>query len=94
PDEGGSSGGKGGVVRNCFTCGLPGHHFLECLKKNERCFKCGDPGHKTDQCKKGVVCFNCKEAGHKSNVCKKSRVAEGKVFALDGGDAEADNLIR
>ncbi|MCI86220.1 cellular nucleic acid-binding protein, partial [Trifolium medium] len=53
-----------------------------------------DPGHKADQCKKGVVCFNCKETGHKSNVCKKPRVAGGKVFALDGGDVEADNLIR
>ncbi|MCI59563.1 cellular nucleic acid-binding protein, partial [Trifolium medium] len=47
-----------------------------------------------DQCMKGVVCFNCKEAGHKSNVCKKPRAAGGKVFALDGGDVEADNLIR
>ncbi|MCI77343.1 hypothetical protein A2U01_0098613, partial [Trifolium medium] len=47
-----------------------------------------------DQCTKGVVCFNCKEAGHKSNVCKKPRVAGGKVLALDGGDAKADNLIR
>ncbi|MCI55819.1 hypothetical protein A2U01_0077070, partial [Trifolium medium] len=47
-----------------------------------------------DQYTKGVVCFNCKEAGHKSNVSKKPRVAEGKVFALDDGDAEADNLIR
>ncbi|MCI46088.1 cellular nucleic acid-binding protein, partial [Trifolium medium] len=27
PDEGGSSGGRGSGVRNCFTCGLPGHHF-------------------------------------------------------------------
>ncbi|MCI64974.1 hypothetical protein A2U01_0086232, partial [Trifolium medium] len=49
---------------------------------------------KADQCKKGVVCFNCKEASHKSNVCKKPRVAGEKVFALDGGDVEADNLIR
>ncbi|MCI76210.1 hypothetical protein A2U01_0097479, partial [Trifolium medium] len=55
--------------------------------------KCGDPSHKADQCPKGVVCFNWKEAGHKSNVCKKPRVAGGKVFALDDGDVEADNLI-
>ncbi|MCI90688.1 hypothetical protein A2U01_0111982, partial [Trifolium medium] len=44
PDEGGSSGGRGGCVKNYFTCGLPSHHFLECPKKNERCFKCGDLG--------------------------------------------------
>ncbi|MCI90820.1 hypothetical protein A2U01_0112114, partial [Trifolium medium] len=47
-----------------------------------------------DQCPKGVVCFNCKEAGQESNVCKKPRATGGKVFALDGGDVEADNLIR
>ncbi|MCI96133.1 hypothetical protein A2U01_0117433, partial [Trifolium medium] len=47
-----------------------------------------------DQCPKGVVCFNYKEAGHKINVCKKPRAAGGKVFALDEGDVEADNLIR
>ncbi|MCI82158.1 cellular nucleic acid-binding protein, partial [Trifolium medium] len=52
-----------------------------------------DLGHKAEECKKPVVCFNCKEGGHKSNVCKKPRVTEGKVFALDGGDVEADNLI-
>ncbi|MCI87530.1 cellular nucleic acid-binding protein, partial [Trifolium medium] len=68
--------------------------FFECPKKEGKCFKCGDPGHKTEECKKPVVCFNCKEEGHKSNVCKKPRVARGKVFALDGGDVEADNLIR
>ncbi|MCI67610.1 gag protein, partial [Trifolium medium] len=50
----GSSGGRGGGTRNCFTCGLPGHHFFECPKKEGKCFKCGDPGHKADQCKKGV----------------------------------------
>ncbi|MCI56458.1 cellular nucleic acid-binding protein, partial [Trifolium medium] len=72
---------------------MSGHCFFECPKKEGRCFKCGDLGHKTDQCPKGVVCFNCKEAGRKSNVCKKPRVAGGKVFALDGGDVEADNLI-
>ncbi|MCI52535.1 cellular nucleic acid-binding protein, partial [Trifolium medium] len=66
----------------------------ECPKKDLKCFKCGDPNHKTDQCPKGVVCFNCKEAGHKSNVCKKPRAVGGKVFALDGGDVEVDNLIR
>ncbi|MCI94695.1 hypothetical protein A2U01_0115993, partial [Trifolium medium] len=33
PDEGGSSGGRGSEVRNCFTCGLPGHHFYDCPKK-------------------------------------------------------------
>ncbi|MCI58596.1 cellular nucleic acid-binding protein, partial [Trifolium medium] len=71
PDEGGSSGGRGGRVRNCFTCGLPGHHFYDCQKKGGKCFKYGDPGHMADQWSKGVVCFNCKEAGHKSNVCKK-----------------------
>ncbi|MCI70590.1 cellular nucleic acid-binding protein, partial [Trifolium medium] len=60
-DEGGSGGGKGGGVRDCFICGVPGHRFFECPKKDGRCFKCGDPGHKADQCKKGVVCFNCKE---------------------------------
>ncbi|PNX63432.1 hypothetical protein L195_g061624 [Trifolium pratense] len=27
-------------------------------------------------------------------MCKKPRAAGGKVFALDGGDVEADNLIR
>ncbi|MCI91057.1 cellular nucleic acid-binding protein, partial [Trifolium medium] len=59
-----------------------------------KCLKCGDPNHMTDQCKKGVVFFNCKEAGHKSNVCKKPRADGGKVFALDGGDLEANNLIR
>ncbi|MCI93933.1 hypothetical protein A2U01_0115231, partial [Trifolium medium] len=25
PDEGGASGVKGGVDKNCFKCGLPGH---------------------------------------------------------------------
>ncbi|MCI97049.1 hypothetical protein A2U01_0118349, partial [Trifolium medium] len=35
PDEGGSSGGRGGGVKTCFTCGLPGHHFFDCPKKNE-----------------------------------------------------------
>ncbi|MCI82597.1 hypothetical protein A2U01_0103871, partial [Trifolium medium] len=45
-------------------------------------------------CKKGIICFNCKEPGHKSNVCKKPIAAGGKVFALDGGGVEADNLIR
>ncbi|MCI62246.1 cellular nucleic acid-binding protein, partial [Trifolium medium] len=81
-------------ARDCHICGVPGHRFFECPKKEERCFKCGDPGHKVDQCPKGVVRFNSKEAGHKSNVYKKPRVAGGKVFALDGGDVEADNLIR
>ncbi|MCI43098.1 hypothetical protein A2U01_0064335, partial [Trifolium medium] len=33
PDEGGSSGGRGGGARNCFTCGLPGYHFYDCPKK-------------------------------------------------------------
>ncbi|MCI53710.1 cellular nucleic acid-binding protein, partial [Trifolium medium] len=79
---------------SCFKCGLPGHCFFECPKNDGKCMKCGDPNHRTNQCKKGVVCFNCKEAGHKSNACKKPRVAGGKVFALDGGDVEADNLIR
>ncbi|MCI45648.1 cellular nucleic acid-binding protein, partial [Trifolium medium] len=83
PDEGGTSGGKvGGIDKNCFKCGLSGHHFFECPKKDWKCFKCGDLNHKTDQCPKGVVCFNCKEDGHKSNVCKKPRAAGGKVFAL------------
>ncbi|MCI59738.1 cellular nucleic acid-binding protein, partial [Trifolium medium] len=50
PDEG-SSFGRGGGIRNCFTCGLPGHHFFDCTKKDGKCFKCGDPGHKADQCK-------------------------------------------
>ncbi|MCI42289.1 cellular nucleic acid-binding protein, partial [Trifolium medium] len=83
-DEGGS-GGKGKGYGNCFKCGLPGHRFFECPKKEDKCFRCGDFGHKAEQCKKSVVFFNCKEEGHKSNVCKKPRVAEGKVFALDGG---------
>ncbi|MCI64759.1 cellular nucleic acid-binding protein, partial [Trifolium medium] len=81
-------------ARDCPICGVPGHRFFEFPKKEGRCFKCGDPGHKADQCPKGVVCFNCKEAGHKSNACKKPRAAGSKVFALDGGDVEADNLIR
>ncbi|MCI59543.1 cellular nucleic acid-binding protein, partial [Trifolium medium] len=88
------SGGKVGGDRNCFKCGLPGHRFFECPRKDVKCMKCGDPNHKADQCKKGIVCFNCKEEGHKSNASKKPRVVGGKVFALDGGDVEADNLIR
>ncbi|MCI95421.1 hypothetical protein A2U01_0116719, partial [Trifolium medium] len=48
----------------------------------------------TEACKNPAVCFNCKEEGHKSHVCKKPRAAGGKVFALDGSDVEADNLIR
>ncbi|MCI55650.1 hypothetical protein A2U01_0076901, partial [Trifolium medium] len=36
PNEGGSSGGRGGGAKTCFTCGLPGHHFFDCPKKNER----------------------------------------------------------
>ncbi|MCI78916.1 cellular nucleic acid-binding protein, partial [Trifolium medium] len=75
---------RGGGARDCPICGVPGHRFFKCPKKEGRCFKCGDHGHKADQCKKGVVCFNCKEAGYKSNVCKKPRAAGGKVFALDG----------
>ncbi|MCI84583.1 hypothetical protein A2U01_0105861, partial [Trifolium medium] len=27
-------------------------------------------------------------------MCKKPRAAGGKVFPLDGGDVEVDNLIR
>ncbi|XP_045803780.1 uncharacterized protein LOC123897255 isoform X2 [Trifolium pratense] len=92
-DEGGSSG-KGKGNGNCFKCGLPGHRFFECPRKDDKCLKCGKIDHKTEECKKPVVCFNCKEEGHKSHVCKKPRVAGGKVFALDGGDVEADNLIR
>ncbi|MCI64052.1 cellular nucleic acid-binding protein, partial [Trifolium medium] len=42
-NEGGSSGGKGGVDRNCFKCGLSGHRFFECPKKDGKCLKCGDP---------------------------------------------------
>ncbi|MCI50095.1 cellular nucleic acid-binding protein, partial [Trifolium medium] len=42
-NEGGSSGGRGGGVKNCFSCGLSGHHFIDCPRKNEKCFKCGDP---------------------------------------------------
>ncbi|MCI83432.1 cellular nucleic acid-binding protein, partial [Trifolium medium] len=70
-----------------------GHRFFECPRKDDKCLKCGYFGHKTEDCKKPVVCFNCKEEGHKSAVYKKPRVTGGKVFALDGGDAEADNLI-
>ncbi|MCI97442.1 hypothetical protein A2U01_0118743, partial [Trifolium medium] len=44
PDESSTSGGRGGGAKTCFTCGLPGHHFFDCPKKNERCYKCGDPG--------------------------------------------------
>ncbi|MCI49290.1 cellular nucleic acid-binding protein, partial [Trifolium medium] len=87
------SGGRGKGDGNCFRCGLPGHRFFECPKKEVKCLKCGDPRHKTKECKKSVVCFNFKEEGHKRNVCKKPRVVGGKVFALDDGDVEADNLI-
>ncbi|MCI88322.1 hypothetical protein A2U01_0109609, partial [Trifolium medium] len=38
PDEGSGSGGGGSRVRNCFTCGLPGHHFYDCPKKGGKCF--------------------------------------------------------
>ncbi|MCI61862.1 gag protein, partial [Trifolium medium] len=54
PDEGSGSGGRGNGVRNCFNCGLPGHHFYDCPKKGGKCFKCGDLGHMADQCSKGV----------------------------------------
>ncbi|MCI76622.1 cellular nucleic acid-binding protein, partial [Trifolium medium] len=50
-DEG-SSGGRGKGNGNYFKCGLPGHHFFECPKKEFKCLKCGDPGHKTEECKK------------------------------------------
>ncbi|MCI39560.1 cellular nucleic acid-binding protein, partial [Trifolium medium] len=33
-DESGSSGGKGGGDKNCFKCGLPGHRFFECPKRD------------------------------------------------------------
>ncbi|MCI46842.1 cellular nucleic acid-binding protein, partial [Trifolium medium] len=92
--DGGSSGGKGKSNGNCFKCGLPGHRLFECPKKDSKCLKCGNPNHTTETCKKPIVCFNCKEEGHKSNVCKKPKATAGKVFALDGGDVEADNLIR
>ncbi|MCI89681.1 hypothetical protein A2U01_0110970, partial [Trifolium medium] len=36
-DEGGSSGGKGGGDKNCFKCGLPGHRFFECPKRDGKC---------------------------------------------------------
>ncbi|MCI70176.1 hypothetical protein A2U01_0091439, partial [Trifolium medium] len=35
PDKGGSSGGRGGGVKTCFSCGLSSHHFFDCPKKNE-----------------------------------------------------------
>ncbi|MCI76285.1 hypothetical protein A2U01_0097554, partial [Trifolium medium] len=53
PDESGSSGGRGGGARDCPICGVSGHRFFECPRKEGRCYKCGDPGHKADQCKKG-----------------------------------------
>ncbi|MCI85347.1 hypothetical protein A2U01_0106626, partial [Trifolium medium] len=34
PDEGSPSGGRGGGGKTCFTCGLSGHHFFDCPKKN------------------------------------------------------------
>ncbi|MCI91035.1 hypothetical protein A2U01_0112329, partial [Trifolium medium] len=35
PDESGSSGGRGGGAKTCFTYGLSGHHFFDFPKKNE-----------------------------------------------------------
>ncbi|MCI44166.1 cellular nucleic acid-binding protein, partial [Trifolium medium] len=38
-DEGGS-GGKGKGDGNCFKCGLSGHRFFECPRKDDKCLKC------------------------------------------------------
>ncbi|XP_045787522.1 uncharacterized protein LOC123882913 [Trifolium pratense] len=64
-------------------------------KEKVKCYRCGGFGYKSFECKKNVVCFNCNEEGHKSPECKKPKKNGGKVFALDGGDANVtDNLIR
>ncbi|MCI53203.1 cellular nucleic acid-binding protein, partial [Trifolium medium] len=90
-----NSGGRKRNVGQCYKYGEMGHKFHECPKKVDKCFNCGKWGHRSDVCPEKVTCFNCGEEGHKSPTCKKPRKTMGKVFALNGDDADqVDNLIR
>ncbi|GAU21686.1 hypothetical protein TSUD_242580 [Trifolium subterraneum] len=90
-----SSGTKKRNNGQCYKCGEMGHKSFECPKKVDKCFNCGKLGHRSDVCDWKPTCFNCGEEGHKSPACKKPKKTMGKVFALNGGNADqVDNLIR
>ncbi|GAU40543.1 hypothetical protein TSUD_367090 [Trifolium subterraneum] len=80
----------------CYRCGNMGHRSFECKKEKNSCFNCGKEGHKAIDCKTPTpTCFNCGEEDHKSLACKQPKKVIGKVFALNGGEADqVDNLIR
>ncbi|GAU10302.1 hypothetical protein TSUD_418910, partial [Trifolium subterraneum] len=90
-----SSGTKKRNNGQCYKYGEMGHKSFECPKKVDKCFNCGKLGHRSDVCDWKPTCFNCGEEGHKSPACKKPKKTMGKVFALNGGNADqVDNLIR
>ncbi|GAU10208.1 hypothetical protein TSUD_418710, partial [Trifolium subterraneum] len=90
-----SSGTKKRNNGQCYKCGEMGQKSFECPKKVDKCFNCGRLGQRSDVCDWKLTCFNCGEEGHKSPACKKPKKTMGKVFALNGGNADqVDNLIR
>ncbi|GAU51659.1 hypothetical protein TSUD_414800, partial [Trifolium subterraneum] len=90
-----SSGTKKRNNGQCYKCGEMGHKSFECPKKVDKCFNCGKMGHRSDVCDWKPTCFNYGKEGHKSPACKKPKKTMGKVFALNGGNADQlDNLIR
>ncbi|XP_058767704.1 uncharacterized protein LOC131641421 [Vicia villosa] len=91
-----SGGGSSSSVK-CFKCGVEGHRANECNKNFVKCFKCDKLGHKAVDCKVslGVTCYNYGEQGHISTKCDKPKKeqAKGKVFALYGDKATADDRL-
>ena len=52
------------AVRNCLSCGKPGHLARDCKRKAT-----GSGGQKSPKYKKEVECFNCHKKGHYSSQC-------------------------
>ena len=52
------------AVRNCLSCGKPGHLAKDCKRKAT-----GSGGQKSPKYKKEVECFNCHKKGHYSSQC-------------------------
>ncbi|GAU49377.1 hypothetical protein TSUD_177260 [Trifolium subterraneum] len=65
-------------------------------QEKDVCYNYGKEGHRSKECKATTpTCYNCGEEGYKSPACKKSKKIIGKVFALNGEEADqVDNLIR
>ncbi|XP_058758404.1 uncharacterized protein LOC131631650 [Vicia villosa] len=92
------SGGGTPTPLKCYRCGVEGHRVSECKKEVTTCFKCGKLGHTAAKYRVGssATCYNHGERGHVRTKCDKPKKeqAEGKVFAVSGGETTSkDKLI-